>query len=209
MMIAIDSILFNKVSWTEFYGADPSPQLQNEAETPSSESSAEATAGQNFESDSKGKAHGLVQAKTLNMKRLGAVNGERFMFGTVVSVAPHPEGGQVIVGWQPHAEIMSHRRTLKDTGREYNYRAPTELAVVLPVEERTFQVPKGTGGMGQSTMVYATDAKGNTLPWAKDAAEMMNQYEDSQAQATEAPDGADATVDATVDADAAVDPELS
>lgn len=58
----------------------------------------------------------------------------------------------------------------------WNYKAPIDEAVLLPVEERTFHIPKGRGGMGQSMIVYAIDSKGELLTWAKDAFEYMASY---------------------------------
>lgn len=176
-MVSTEAMIFNRVSWLEFYG--DKPVLEGEAtESAASKSPDEVAAENNFLPDEKGKAHGLVQTKTLNMGRLGALGGESFMFGTVVSVAPHPDGvRQVVVGWQSHAEIMARRRTHKSTGRAYNYRAPQEHAVLLPVEARTIEVPRKAGGMGQAVMAYAVDAKGVVLPWAKEAAEAIAAYD--------------------------------
>lgn len=174
-MVNTDAMIFNRISWLEFYGENPLSEGQ-ESEPVTSKSPQEVASDNNFVADEKGKAHGLVQAKTLNMGRLGAVGGESFMFGTVVSVAPHPDGvRQVVVGWQPHAEIMARRRTHK-SGRTYNYRAPQEHAVLLPVEARTIEVPRKAGGIGQAAMAYAVDAKGAVLPWAKEAAEAIAAY---------------------------------
>lgn len=199
------AMVFNKVAWLEHYSSEHQGTEQSSAEQngagPSGASSRasspqtapgdalktrDGTSGEgmpealegepNFVPDKKGKCHGLIHAKTLSMGRLGAQNGERFMFGTVVSVAQHPALGLVIVGWQPHAELMMRRRINEDTGREYNYRAPAEFTVVLPVEERSFVIPQGVGGMGKSMMAYSVDAKGKLLHWARQAAEMMNSY---------------------------------
>lgn len=176
-MVNTEAMIFNRISWLEFYGEKPVPEGEA-IESAASKSPEEVASENNFLADDKGKAHGLVQAKTLNMGRLGARGGESFMFGTVVSVAPHPDGvRQVVVGWQAHAEIMARPRTHKPSGRVYNYRAPHEHAVLLPVEARTIEVPRKAGGIGQAVMAYAVDAKGAVLPWAKEAAEAIAAYD--------------------------------
>lgn len=159
-----EKIVFNKVPWTEFYGAKPSDENADD--------------GINFRADAQGRAHGLINSRTLNVLRLGAGKGDSFQHGcTVVSVASQPGGAQVIVGWQPRAEIMARRRFLSaENDREYNYRAPIDQAVILPVDDRTFEIPRGTGGMGQSMMVFSVDAKGKLLPWAAEAALMIEHY---------------------------------
>jgi hypothetical protein len=94
----------------------------------------------------------------------------------VVSVARHPEyGGQVIVGW--HANATCHGYCT-DEPRPYVFTARGENSVLLPPEERTCQVPRGEGGMGQFNVCYTRhgDFSRKDAEWIAAALDFIEHY---------------------------------
>lgn len=164
-----DRVLFVKTAWHSDYGMGDS----SDAPSGGGASGAKKSDGEleNFRVADNGKCLGLIQARGINVQRLGAERGASFQYGVlVVSVAPHPDGrGQVIVGWQTSCIVHAERR--KHGAREYNYTCAPESRHVVPVEERTQVVPRGTGGMGQTMFTYGRDAQGDprTEPWVSEA----------------------------------------
>jgi hypothetical protein len=99
----------------------------------------------------------------INIEKLGAAAGDKELNGvTVAWVATDPkEGGTRIVGWYRHATVFREfQAPIAMKGRELSGgKAPRFLirskdAVLLDCHERTFRVPRGKGGMGQSNVWY-------------------------------------------------------
>ena len=90
----------------------------------------------------------------------------------VIWTATRPEGGSVVVGWYKDATVFRNYQNFKSTpalhsknGLEgYRIRAIDENVKLLPVNERTIQVPRQTkGGMGQSNVWYGDSDLGKAL----------------------------------------------
>jgi hypothetical protein len=107
--------------------------------------------------DRNGVVRGYVQVTgTINLQRLGGTEEAKELRDvTVVWVAPSPLGS-VIVGYYYHATVLKEK--LWDSRfpeREYNVTAEPRYCHLLPIDKRTFQIPRGPGGMGQSNVWYA------------------------------------------------------
>ena len=107
----------------------------------------------------------------INIERLGAGWLDDWIGGIlVVWVARSEALGSVIVGWYKDATVYRevqpapvHSNRLYD-GEELDYYIKTKEAngVLLPIKNRTFQIPRGRGGMGQANTWYA-DQENNEI----------------------------------------------
>jgi hypothetical protein len=107
--------------------------------------------------------------ETLNLSRIAGkkLQSDVLEDVTVVWVARNPTGGSNIVGWYEHATAYRYWQELPEKTRDdgltyqgYWFRAKEEDCVLLPVKERSFEIPKATRdlkgqGMGQSNVWYA------------------------------------------------------
>ncbi|WP_417526951.1 protein NO VEIN domain-containing protein [Marinomonas shanghaiensis] len=91
------------------------------------------------------------------------VNDEKIDGVLVIWTATRPEGGSVVVGWYKDATVFREYQTfqsapalhLKNGLDGYRIQAEFENVKLLPIDERTIQVPRRTkGGMGQSNVWY-------------------------------------------------------
>ena len=105
----------------------------------------------------KGSMRGYVQVTgTIHLERLGAaIDDEELKGVTVVWVAPSPLGN-VIVGYYDNATVF--REIKKDPNfqdHDVNVIADAKHCHLIPVDMRTFEIPRGRDGMGQSNIWYA------------------------------------------------------
>jgi hypothetical protein len=118
--------------------------------------------------DHNGRYYGYVQpspGNTINIDRLGAHPSDEWIDDVlVVWVSTAPEGGSVIVGWYENARIYRYyqdaprgsKRIYKGERCGYYCTADATNCVLLPVDSRTFSIPRRhKGGMGQSNVWYA------------------------------------------------------
>lgn len=121
-----------------------------------------------------------------NFKRLGASPAEEEVDDVlVILVATRPGlSRQVVVGWYASATCYdTWYRRADDADPSayggYNFIATEDECVLLPVEERTWEIPKGKGGMGQAQVAYSRDARGGRLdrPWMRKTLRRIRQYE--------------------------------
>lgn len=114
----------------------------------------------------KGKVYGYVQpvGSRIDIKKLGASPGAEFVEGIdVVVTARRPGGDTVIVGWYKNATVFERMQPLINPTRlhksngidSYRYVSRAEDVQLLPPEQRTFIIPRGKGGIGQSNVWYA------------------------------------------------------
>ena len=115
----------------------------------------------------KNQIYGYVQPRgsTININKLGAVNNDALIKNVnVIWTAKHPGGGTCIIGWYINATV--HRKYKKfgqappchQANNVDGYRIVVEESncTLLPIEQRTVQIPKMIkGGMGQSNIWYA------------------------------------------------------
>lgn len=132
-----------------------------------------------------GKVYGYVQpARGQRSASAGSIKIERIVGSDasasdykvdgvlVIWTATRPEGGSVVVGWYKNATVYRDYQNFKTVsalhsknGLEgYRIQVDSESAKLLPIDERTIQVPRRTeGGMGQSNVWYGESELGEAL----------------------------------------------
>jgi Domain of unknown function (DUF3883) len=90
--------------------------------------------------------------------------------------------GQVIVGWYSNASVF--RKPQEDQndrrqGKSYNIVAKATEAVLLPVDKRRHEIPRGKGSTGQSNVTYPLTPKGEPRDddWISEAIDYIQSYE--------------------------------
>lgn len=101
----------------------------------------------------------------IDIRRLGASSDDESINGvTVIWTATRPTGGTAVVGWFKNATVFREYQKFrkppslhKQNGIDgYWISAPTDQANLLPVDERTLEIPRQVkGGMGQANIWYA------------------------------------------------------
>lgn len=116
-----------------------------------------------------GNMYGYVpRSSRINIRNLGADNESQKISGvTVVWIARSPRDKKIyIVGWYREATIYndSDHIILRRPGNfdvGYQIVAPAEYAMLLPIDQRLFQIPtagsNGRGNLGQSPLWYGRD----------------------------------------------------
>lgn len=118
-----------------------------------------------------------------NLPRLDGDDDDESVDGvTVVLVARRPQGGQVVVGWHKNAECFGRDgdRSEHDPNAygAFVWRAHARDCVLLPLHERTWDVPKEKGAFGQANVCYLHDGKRATpRPWATKILKRIAHYE--------------------------------
>ena len=106
----------------------------------------------------------VIPHNTIKIERIGATSEDNFINNVLaVWVSKSPSGGVYIVGWYKNATIYkkiqspSSKTNRKYEGEIFGYyvKAKQSNCTLLPLDNRTFQVPRGKGGMGQSNVWYA------------------------------------------------------
>lgn len=135
--------------------------------------------------DYKGKVYGYVQPargqryagagsiKLENIVDSHASKDDEYIEGVlVIWTATRPEGGTVVVGWYKNATVFREYQYFKSApklhslnGLEgYRIYARSEDVKLLPIDERTIQIPRQTkGGIGQSNVWYGNSEIGRNL----------------------------------------------
>jgi hypothetical protein len=99
----------------------------------------------------------------------------------VIFVARRPEGGQVIVGWYRKAELFRYQ-VARSPGKPPKHGhfcwARSKDCVLLPDEKRRFEIPTGSGGMGQSNVCYPLEMRGEEKGalWMRQALRFVDDY---------------------------------
>src|SRR5712671_2349398 len=100
----------------------------------------------------------------------------------LVFVARRPRGGQVVVGWYRDAEVL-RTQVAHSPGKPRGYghfcSAQQHSCVLLPEGNRTFEIPSGRGGMGQSNVCYplAWDRSLKRGDWIQQTVDFIGDYE--------------------------------
>ena len=115
----------------------------------------------------KGKVYGYVRPSgggQIKIERLGASREDLSVSNiTVIWTAKRPQEGTVVIGWYQdatvHRESQEFRSSFPQKKKHHieDYRIETleHNAKLLPIDQRTLDVPRGKGGMGQSNVWYA------------------------------------------------------
>jgi hypothetical protein len=102
----------------------------------------------------------------------------------VIFVARRTGGGQVIVGWYKNAELL-RKNARHSPGKPRGYGhfcwASQRDCILLPDDNRSFEIPSGKGGMGQSNVCYPLAANGKPKPakWIQQAIQFVFDYDAS------------------------------
>lgn len=111
--------------------------------------------------------YGYVRSagKQIDIDRIGAKPNDNSVSGvTVIWTATRPTGGTAVVGWYKNATVFrdyqkfSSAPSIQSQNKISGYRitALSNQAVLLPVDERTLEIPRQIkGGMGQANVWYA------------------------------------------------------
>lgn len=120
-----------------------------------------------------GNVYGYVQVNGgVDLARIGAnYKGNTAEGVLAVWVATHPAGGSYIVGWYSHATVFRYSqeaplgsaRNYKGDRFGYRVSAAAENAVLLDLDERVFEIPRGKGGLGQANIWYADKPQNSGL----------------------------------------------
>ena len=120
--------------------------------------------------------------KRIRLERIDPdATGEELSGVLVVFVARRPSGGQVVVGWYEDATVY---RTLQPAEapdiKNYGYYCRTRKAnaVLLPPQERRWEIPKEGRTFGQSNVCYSLDRNGNdkVLPWQHELVNSVQEF---------------------------------
>jgi hypothetical protein len=161
-------ILFARVGWMRFYNG-PIPGDERPIGGGRYNKSEIGHEVYNF-CESGGHLYGYFQpmmaAHAITLERIDARATDETVLDKVlvVFVARRPEGGQVIVGWYKGVEVF--RNQVKHSpGRPRRYghfcSAQRPNCVLLPDENRSFEIPHGKNGMGQSNVCYPLNHDGS------------------------------------------------
>ena len=135
-----------------------------------------------------GKCYGYVQPVNW-----GVINLNRIIKGTyevklsnvlVVWIAPHPTTrGTFIVGWYKNANVFQNFQQSNNIQRNkysYNIVAKAEECILLPLDQRTFQVPRaktaGKGFLGQSNVWYADSTNKSVQQFKEEVLDYIESY---------------------------------
>ncbi len=108
-----------------------------------------------------GRCYGYAPHHTLNLARLGGTDDESVDGVLVVWTASNPDkSGRYVVGWYKDARVYAEGRKVRpEPGNDYVIaEAPFADCRVLPVDDRTFYVPRMEPGYpGIASAFYASD----------------------------------------------------
>lgn len=140
-----------------------------------------------------GRVYGYVKAsrhRSINIKRLGAQRGQRFIAGVlVIWTAPQPGiPGRKVIGWYRDATVHRQRKTIdlslsdkhKKLGIDYCYIEADENDVeLLEPADRTLSVPMGKDRMGSQSAVWFPDPNGHKAvdKFLQDATNLIGEHE--------------------------------
>lgn len=137
------------------------------------------------------KVYGYVQPKSevITLSRIAESCDEDYLDDVlVVWIAKNPNTkGSYIVGWYKHATVYTHPQKSNDSKRNkysYNTCAWADNVCLLPVDERTFNVPRAKGYikgfLGQSNVWYADANVEEVVKFRKEVLNYINTYGESK-----------------------------
>ncbi|KFK96456.1 MULTISPECIES: HNH endonuclease [unclassified Serratia (in: enterobacteria)] len=156
------AILFCNIGWMKHYNGIDGDSIERGGEYNQHSTGHEVC---NF-SDNAGIFYGYVQPTgQIKIERLGASKKDESVSDITVVWTAGPEGGgTVVIGWYKHATVFREAQEIvkpsviqKNNGvNTFRIKAPSNKAVLLPVEQRELMIPRGVkGGIGQSNVWYA------------------------------------------------------
>lgn len=183
-------ILFCNIGWLKYYEGLEEQRMQGGGSWV--EKSGSGGEIYNFY-DNFGVIEGFVMIHSqLNINRLGANDEDDSIDGVlVIWVSKYPTlGGLYIIGWYKNATVFRKfqqcsKRSIRSQNENcYNIIADSTNCTLLPVEERTFNIPrvsnKNSCGMGQSNVWFAEGEKNKII--VKNVIEYINNYNKKQSK---------------------------
>lgn len=167
--------LFCNVGWMEYYeGQTPRDQIKGGGSYVTKEGTGHEVCNFCRYQD---KVYGYVRpagkGKQINIKRLGAdADAKTISKVTIIWTArSHGKVKTVIVGWYKGATVHRTYQEFSDSSplhkengiNGYWIEARSSNATLLGIDERTFEIPRGKGGMGQANVWYANPHKHKRL----------------------------------------------
>lgn len=104
----------------------------------------------------------------------------------VIWVSSHPKtNGSYIIGWYKNATVYSYFHDIKENKRKnfsYNIKAKSKDCILLPVDKRTFLVPRanrvGKGFLGQCNVWYADSLLKEVNDYKRKTLDYINNYKE-------------------------------
>lgn len=163
-------LIFCNVGWMKNYKGNDGDRIERGGEYNQHSIGHEVC---NF-SDNDGFLYAYVQPTgRIKIEKLGASKQANFISGvTVVWTAGHPSGGTVVIGWYKDATVYRDAQTIPSPSKlqitngvsSYRIKAPSDKAVLLPVEQRELTIPRAVkGGIGQSNVWFADKAESQEI----------------------------------------------
>ncbi len=168
------NILFCNIGWMEFYqGQSAKDKIQGGGSYVKQEGMGHEVC--NYV-EHQGFVYGYVQPPKvkgpgegqIRIERIGGDLKDSVENVLVVWTATRPEGGRVVIGWYKNATVYRSYQEFesipikhKQNGlKGYWIKAKYKDAELLIVDERTLEIPRGKGGMGQANIWYADSPEG-------------------------------------------------
>lgn len=174
------SVVFGRTGWLDHYDSKKWPDEGKPKHGGSFNENNFGSEIDNFR-PIRGYVYGYIQtpaaAGGFNPDRVGDMKGT-----LVVLCAKHPERQQqVVVGWYENATLYPKSCEVSPRYGLRNFRAKASDAVLLPVSERTWPIPKGKGAMGQSNVFYVLTAEGKPRrePWLQKILRSIDKHKQS------------------------------
>jgi len=155
-------ILFCNVGWMERYDGIDGDSIQRGGSYNKESIGHEVCNFSNID----GKVYGYVQPTgRIKIEKLGAAKTDDYVKGvTVIWTAGPDSGGTAVVGWYRNATVFREPQKIKNPTllqkknglNSYRISASASDATLLPIEKRSFMIPRAVkGGIGQSNVWYA------------------------------------------------------
>ena len=158
-------MIFCNVAWLPHYrGESTNPMQFFPGLLEHGEKQEEGWERWNFKTERDGNVYGYAPTnyREINLERIGG-SGDYLTGVDVVFASNTLNQGDLIVGWYSNATVyrrlQSILRGIDEDEKGYNFCASPENVVCIPVDRRTYQVPRAqkgvTGWMGQHAIWYA------------------------------------------------------
>jgi len=174
-------VVLVRVGWMKWYGSRPGKDdLRGGGSFNDGDQGSEV---ENFKTRG-GTCYGYAQVSSqrgFNLKRIGGDRwAEQVNDVLVISVAKRPVGGgQFVVGWHSKATCFAKFFDRQPGYGLYNFQAACEDVVPLQENRRTWNVPRGKGGMGQANVMYTRTEDGTPMKirWVEDLVAQIRAFD--------------------------------
>lgn len=156
-------MIFLKTGWMEFYRGDPTDKVRAQHSYVKEHHTGHES--RNF-LNRNGTCYGFApffrkdKAAEIGLERLGAADGAPYLDGVdVIWIARQPSGGVYVVGWYRNARLYRKLDLEKPDSEWYLASVSARDAHLIPIDERTVQIPvTPTSGPRSAAVYYGTPA---------------------------------------------------